>query len=324
MLAEFLLTPDAMVDTYGGDALDAVRELTDCFFPSRATPLALVCKLGDEWEKATSVKIARIANVNHRQAAMNLFKRLMSSHLYVPRPMVSEGIKTENEWIMAGVTSNQNTPMNKIVVSDRASPPINLGASIRDFVSDLFWEEFPNPRLVARELITQEQTLRAICTHSEWLIMRLPQIRGGSDDEIVTVKQIVKLSNQLPVGFRKTFIDLHVCLQKRIPEQNLISGISWQLNSFVRQDVKIQLSIWPEKHFVNRELLGGDNTKTSPGEIVRRPLWWITMNHVAVGSLAAASAGEAGNSWNLFPRKKAYERYEKMSQETPLRSEILQ
>lgn len=322
MLAEFLLTPDAMADAYGGDGIDAVRELTGCFFPSRATPLALVCKLGDEWEKATSMKIARIANVNHRQAAMELFKRLMSSHLYVPRPVVSGGNKTENDWIAAGVTSNQHTPMNKIVVSDQATAPASVGTSIRDFVSDSFWEEFSNPRLVGREIVSQEQVLRAICTHSDWLIMRLPQIRGGSDDEIVTVKQIVKLSNHLPVGFRKSSIELHVCKMSTTVEK-LSRDIANELRPLVKQGVILQLSIWPEKHFVNRELLGGDNTRTSPGEIVRRPLWWITMNHVAVGSKAAANAGEAGNSWNLFPRKAAYERYQKVLQEMPLRVEVL-
>lgn len=323
MLAEFLLTPDAMTDAYGRDGIDAVRELTGCFFPSRVTPLALVCKLGDEWEKATSMKIARIANVNHRQAAMDLFKRLMSSHLYVPRPMVSEGIKTENDWIAAGVTSNRQAPMNKVVVSDRATAPESLGTSIRDFVSDSFWEDLPNPRMVGREVVTQEQILMAICTHSDWLLMRLPQIRGGGDDEIVTVKQIIRLSNDLPVGFRKTVIDLHVCMQRNIPEQNLIRGISSELESLVRKGVKIQLSIWPERHFVNRELLGGDNTKTSPGTIIRRPLWLITMTHVAVGSRAAVNAGEAGNTWSLFSRKKAHDRYEQMNKETPLRVEVL-
>lgn len=95
MLAEFLLTPDAMGDAYGRDGIDAVRELTNCFFPTRATPLALVCKLGDEWERATSIKIARIANVNHRQAAMELFKRLMSSHLYVTRPAIPQAHRVE-------------------------------------------------------------------------------------------------------------------------------------------------------------------------------------------------------------------------------------
>ncbi len=324
MLAEFFMTPDAMTDAYGGDGIDAVRELTGCFFPTRATPLSLLCKLGDEWEKATSMKIARIANVNHRQAAMDLFKRLMSSHLYVSRPTVSEGIKTENDWIAAGVASNRQAPMSKIVVSDQATVPESVGTSIRDFVSDLFWEDLSNPRLVGREVVTQEQTLTAICTHSDWLLMRLPQIRGGNDDEIVTVKQIIRLSNDLPVGFRKTEIDLHVCMQRNIPEQTLIRAISSELSTLVKQGAQIQLTIWPEKHFVNRELLGGDNTKTSSGTIIRRPLWLITMTHVAVGSRAAANAGEAGNTWSLFSRKKAHERYEQMNNEKPLRVEVLQ
>lgn len=323
MLAEFLLTPDAIVDAYGREGIDAVRELTSCFFPTRATPLALVCKLGDEWERTTSFKIARIANVNHRQAAMELFKRLMSSHLHVTRPATSQIHGAESDWVAAGLKSNLHACLNNIVVSGQGTPPANIGTSVSDFVSDSFWEGFQNPRLVGRDILRQQQVLTAFCTHTDWLLMRLPQIRGGSDDEIVTVKQIVKLSNQLPVGFRKSAIDLHVCMQPRITAENLIHGISGELNTLVRQGARIHLSIWPEKHFVNRELIGGDTTKTSPGELVRRPLWWMTMTHVAVGSRHATNSGEAGNTWSLFSRQMAHDRYKQISAASPVDSVLL-
>jgi hypothetical protein len=154
-------------------------------------------------------------------------------------------------------------------------------------------------------------------------MLRLPQVRGGSDDEIVTVKQIIKLSNQLPAGFRATAIDLHVCIQPRISEHNLMNGISGELSTFVRQGIQIRLTIWPERHFVNRELLAGEFAKTSPGDLSPRPLWWITMTHVAVGSRAAANAGEAGNTWSLFSRPKAHERFEQIKADSPIRSVLL-
>jgi len=165
--------------------------------------------------------------------------------------------------------------------------------------------------------------LTAICTHSDWMILRLPQIRGGNDDEIVTVKQIVKLSNQLPPGFRKTAIDVQVCMQKNISERNLFGGIASELSTFLKQGYNIRLTIWPEKHFVNRELIAGELAKTSTGNLVPRPLWYITMTHVSVGSRDAANAGEAGNTWSLFSRQKAFERHQQLSLDKPIRSELL-
>lgn len=312
MLAEFLLTPDAFADDDGRNGVDVIREIGQCLFPPRAVPVALVCKLGGEWERATSRKIARIANSNHRADAMSLFQKLLSQ-LCVTRPSVPLPSDDEAGWISAGVTSAAGVPMDKIVVSAKSAPPADLGASIKDLLADSFWEPFENPRLISRDIAAQEKVLRALCTHSDWLIVRMPQIRGVSDDEIVTVKQIIKLSSQLPAGFRKTTIDLHVCMKRGISEQNLVHGVSAELSAFVRQGAQIRLTIWPEQHILNRELLAGDFARTSPGNCIPRPLWWITMTHVAVGSRNAANAGEAGNTWSLFDRQKAHERFERIS-----------
>ncbi len=316
MLAEFLLTPDALSDDDGRNGSDVVRELAECLFPSRAVPVALVCKLGGEdWERAASRKIARIGDPNHRHVAMSLFQKLLTQ-LCVVRPPIPLASDDETGWINAGVMSAAQVPLNNIVVSANCSTPSSIGVSLKNFVSNGFWDGFCNPRLVGRDIATQDQVLRAICTHSDWLILRLPQIRGGSDDEIVTVKQIIRLSNQMPSGFRKTAIELHVCQQSRIREENLIRGISSELSASIRQGVQIRLTIWPERHFVNRELLAGEYTWTSQGDKVGRPLWLITMSHVAVGGRQAANAGEAGNTWNLFPRQKAHERFEQLKSDT--------
>lgn len=322
MLAEFFLTPDALTDDGGRNGTDVVREITECLFPHRAVPVALICKLGDDWEKATSRRIARITNPNHRALAMSLFQRLLSQ-LCVSRPATPLPSSDEAGWVSAGIKSASCVPMERVVVSDRSTQHSEFGIPIKDFLADEFWEELGNPRLVGRNTAAQEKVLRTICAHSDWLLLQLPQIRGGSDDEIVTVKQIIKLSNQLPMGFRKTAIDLHICKQRSNTEQKLFRGVASELASFVRKGVQIQLTIWPERHFVNRELLAGEFAKTSSGDLACKPLWWITMTHVAVGSRHAANAGEAGNTWSLFSRHKAHERYHQLLAASPIRSELL-
>lgn len=304
MLAEFLLTPDALADDDGRNGVAVVNELQQCLLPKKTAPPALVCKLGDQWEKAASRKIASIANQNHRNAAMSFFQRLLTQQC-VTRPTVELRANDEAGWIRAGMASAAAVPMDKIVVSAKSTPPTELGVSVKDFLADAFWEPYENPRLVGRDTASQERVLRAICTHSEWLLLRLPQIRGGSDDEIVTAKQIIKLSNQLPTGFRKTSIDLHVCLGSKTPKDNVVSGISGELSAFLQQGVEIRLTLWPEGHFANRGVLAGDFAKTSEGDRVPRPLWWVTMSHVAVARKRVSNAEESDNSWNLFARDKA-------------------
>lgn len=312
MLTELLLTPDALSDSDGRDGSDVVRELKNCFFPFAATPTALVCKLGDEeWTRAASRKIALLTNPNHRQLAMSLLIQLVEQ-LSVIRPAVRRNGDDEAGWIDAAGRSSTQVPLGRIVVSGQSTPPSSNGSTLKELMTPSFWETFSNPRLVGREIATQEDVLRAICTHSDWLLLRLPQIRGGSDDEIVTVKQILKLSNRLPAGFPKSTIDLQICAIRNIPEQNLVRGVKAELDTFIRQGANITLTIWPEKHFVNREIIGGEHAKTSSGKLVPKPLWWITMTHVAVGSRTAGTAGEAGNTWSLFSRQKAHERFEQI------------
>ncbi len=323
MLAEFLLTPDALADDGGESGVEIVRRLQQCLLPSRTVPIALLCRLGGaEWERAASTRIARISNYNHRQDAMALFQKLQSL-LCVTRPTVPLSSQTEAGWIAAGLTSASRVPLDRIIVSTAAAPPAAIGVSLQNFLAVDFWEPFENPRLVGRDHASQAKVLTALCTHSDWVQLRLPQIRGGSDDEIVTVRQIIKLSNDLPAGFRGTQIDLHICQQRNLSDSNLIRGVRDELSGCCRGENAIRLTLWPEKHFVNRELLAGDFAKTSTGTLQSRPLWWITMTHVAVGSRDATLAGEAGNTWSLFSRQKAYHRFEQIRAATPLKSEVL-
>jgi hypothetical protein len=318
MLAEFMLTPDALLAGFSREGRDAIDELKACFLPGRTVPVALLSKLGDEWVNAAARKIARL-NSAHRHKAMAVFQQLLSD-ASLSRPGVRVQIEDENGWIQAARSSNSQVTFERIVVSPSATPPMGNGLALTDFVSDGFWEGYENPRVVARDLASQEPALKCICAHSEWMIIRMPQISGSSGDELATVKQIIRLSNRLPAGFHNSAIDLHVCLQRGISEQKLIDGVSAELADHVRQGVTIQLSLWP--HFINRELIAGDLSRTSSGEQFRRPLWYITMAHVAVGRREANDT-ESGNTWSLLARRRAFARYEDLRAATPLQALML-
>jgi len=318
MLADFLLTPDVFLDCAVNESSEMIRELHACLFPIAAAPVALICKLGgDEWTHAVSRKIMCIKNASQRQRAMDLLTRILDQ-LSVARPALKRDGSEESHWILAGVNSSSQVPLSGIVLSEKATPPDDLGVQLKQFVQADFWDAYSNPRLVDREIAKQTKELRAICTYSDWLVIRFPQIRGGSDDEIVTVKQAIQLATQLPHGFSKSDVDLQFCEQSKFPKERLISNVSSELRSFVNQGTQITLTIWPEGHFISREIIGGEYASLSKNTRIKNTRWWITMGHVAVGSRRAANTGDAANTWSLFSKKKAEQRIEELAKQSPV------
>ena len=132
----------------------------------------------------------------------------------------------------------------------------------------------------------------------------MPQIHGGSDDEIVTVKQIVRLATKLPHGFTKSDIELQIPLDSRPNAAELLRAVKNELQSVVSPVVNLNAIIIPQGSFVNREMLAGDYAVDSSGNQKRRARWWVTMNHVAVGARRDVGRDDA-NSWSLYPRRDA-------------------
>ncbi len=200
MLAEVFLTPNSIADSCGNAGSDFITQLTNCLFPFSTASVVLICKLGgEEWANATARRIARISNPRQREDAMSLFKRIQSD-LCVTRPAVTRGSNDEAAWIQAAKISAAQLALHKIVVSD-GSPTTSGIETVASFIKPDFWEAISNPRFVGRDENSQESALRYVCAHSDWLVLRFPQIRGGNDDEIVTVKQILRLTSEVPQGF---------------------------------------------------------------------------------------------------------------------------
>lgn len=317
MLTEFLLTPDSFTDSAEDDTAETLRALQSCLFPFAATPSALICNLGGKnWVRATSRKIVEIQNPNHKMLAQSLFTKIVDQ-VSVSRPLTKDPGNNESNWITSGIASAKKVPLNGIVVSRKSGSPPLPCLPMSEFISPEHWLGCPNPRLVGRTTSDQENVLRAFCTHSDWILIRMPQIYGGSDDEIVTIKQIIKLATNLPDGFKKSDIEIHLCKIRNVSDDNLLRGVALQLKRFVQQGVKVTFKLWPEKHFVNREIIGGDITRTTQTEAIRRPRWMMTMTHVAIGSNNANNAGESGNTWSLFSRENAFEHFQKIEGQKP-------
>lgn len=320
MLAEFFLTPEAFADLDGDNGTKILDELQECLVPSLTTPVGLVCQLGGkQWVDAASKLIAKISDTNKRNKAMSLFGKIIDS-ICVTRPLGKSEADGEAEWIAAGRASHKIVPFAALVVSRHAAPPDGIGLPIEGILRAEFWENFGNPRLVARSIEAQKRVLTAICAHSDWLVIRLPQIRGGNDDEIVTAKQIIELADNVVPAFREAVtVHVHACEQKNITADRLARLIKDELSETPRRGASIVVSIWPEKHFLNRELLAGVIARTSsPGEIVPKPLWLVKMEHVAVKYGNPRQLVTDENAWSLFPRKKACEWFHQLTADEPI------
>ncbi len=137
MLAEFMLTPDALLAGFSRGGREAIEELEMCFLPKRATPVALLSKPGDEWVSAATKRIARI-NGPLRNDAMATFQRLLDN-ASLARPSVSVRSDDEIGWIQVAQSSNSQVAFERIVVSPSATPPTGNGVALTDFLNDAFW-----------------------------------------------------------------------------------------------------------------------------------------------------------------------------------------
>jgi hypothetical protein len=320
MIAEFFLTPDAFCESDEG-----IRQLKTCLFPFGNPPVGVICHFGEEeWETIVSRRIVKIPNANQRTLAMKLFQRVCSE-VAVFRPPIVETPNDEDGWITQAQRSSTDLALDGIVASQNVEPLPGDCTRLSDFTSSAHWENFGNPRLVGRDVASQVPILNSICAHSDWLIIRMPQVKGGIDDEIVTIKQIIQLANRLPAGYKKSDIFVDVPLLKNYEEkfgtqagaERLMRQVKSELAAEKVVGAELSVSIYPVKSFVNREVVAGEFAKESDGNISFKARWYLTMNHVAVGGKQAAQRDDS-NSWNLYARSEASDRLDELGESEAL------
>jgi hypothetical protein len=312
MLAEFILTPD--IFSANEDILRGrLSDLREVLLPRGSVPKFVICQLGsDKWQTAVGGKIAAIRNPELRSNAKALFERLVAE-VSVVRPLSkSETPKSESDWIYVGERSSRQIGLDGIVASESSSKT-ELVLSIEKFVSDEYCERFKNPRFVARSEEAQIESLRTLCFHSEWMILRLPQIRGGTDDEIVTLKQVLKLASARLPEQTKCSVEIHVCRQVKIPDDRLKNSITDELSGFLNNLAEVDVKLFPERAFTDRQVFAGEWAPMPNDQRLRRVRWLVTMTHVAIGKRRESSSEPC--TWSLFDRKSAHARYQELQKQ---------
>lgn len=320
MLAEFFLTPDVFL----GSAEDLNR-LRECLFPINGNHVPVICQFDKErWETYLGHKIARIQQDRQRKLAMELFKRICDE-LAVYRPSVNGAPKCESDWINAARNSARVLALDDIVVSRVTVECPADCHRVSEFTGAGYWQQFGNPRLVGRDRQAQAAVLRTICAHAHWLIVRMPQVRGGFDDEVVTIKQIIQLANNLPEDFPRSDIFIEIpnsaAMEKEFGKldaaKRLLRSVKAELREFRDTGGEVSIAVYPSKSVLDREVLAGEYVTGAKTSKEFKARWYLTMSHVAVGGRESSDA-HGGNSWSLHPRSIAASRLEELAGQVPV------
>lgn len=304
MLAEYFLSPDI----FEAEELELRRrldELQDAFLPRRNISTFVACQLGcEKWQLATRNSIRGIKNSDLRSKVMVFFERLVSeASVHRPLSSVSDP-QSAVEWLNAAKESSDKVCLDGILAANHLFESDDV-LSMNAFYERERFERYSNPRFVEYSEAAQSIALRTICLHADWLILRLPQIRGGMDDEIVTVKQVIKLSSNRFPEQRKCHVEVHIPVPPRIPKTNLKMSVERELDSLRGGLAELSIKMLDGKQFIDRELLAGEWAIRSDNDVMPRARWLITMSHVAVGS---RRNGITPATWSLFGRKDAHQR----------------
>ena len=191
MLAEIVLSP-SLFDGDAADCVEVLESLRGHLLPQSGVSPFVVCNLG-HWKKSVLQRLCKQPNTTNAQKARALFT-LIDQQLLVSRNDQSPTKADESAWVAAAVESHRLAALDGVLTADDYEE--ELAISIKGANRQAFFESFENPRTISRTCSSQEPALRTLCMHSDWLLIRMPFIKGGSTgDEIVTVKQILKLVN---------------------------------------------------------------------------------------------------------------------------------
>jgi hypothetical protein len=306
MIAEIFITPD--VFEAGEDVLrNRLSELAATLLPPRSTPRFVICQLDPQlWQKSVGAKIVAIKNHGLQSDAKALIMRLIDREhgVCVNRPVdAGVALNSEKDWVSAAKISSDRAPIDGIVASDAA---LYKCLAVEDFCSLDFWRRYGNPRLIGRNLDDQEPLLRTICLHSDWLLIRLPYLKGDDyKDEVATLKQILQLATNRFDGQSKCSIEVHVAsrTERKGGDRKLKSDVEDQIDKYKSHLADLHVKVVPLIR--ERTVFAGEWAQMPHGKRAMRVRWLLTMAHVAIDKNREASNEPC--SWSLYDRKQAHD-----------------
>lgn len=314
MIAEVLITPDVFAASE--EVLrNRLADLSATLLPQRITPRFVVCQLDSQkWQRAVGAKLVSIRSHELQSNARAMFMHLIDKEhgVCVNRPLdAGVALDSENDWVCAAKISSVRATLDGIVSSDAARDQC---LAVDEFCSDDFWSRYPNPRTVGRNLADQEPLLRTICLHSDWLLIRLPYVGGDDNDEIITLKQILRLAANRMKGQTKCSIEIHVAGRPRRQggDERLKRDVEDQIAEYQSKLECLDIRIVSPNAILDRMVFGGEWAPMPHQQRAKRVRWLLTMTHVAIGKSREASTEPC--TWSLFDRRSAHNRLKQIEE----------
>jgi hypothetical protein len=140
---------------------------------------------------------------------------------------------------------------------------------------------------------------------ADWCIAELPFIKGGSDDEVVTLKQLIDVIRDLP---RKKPFELDLVTKLEDKPAFWAGNVKEELRQTLKQSSVIKIRVFALSRYIDRYFTVGKSVTIAQGESKREVCRCIAVQHVAIGG----NRHSESNNWNLCNSIDTNSRYEKL------------
>jgi hypothetical protein len=292
MLVEFALSPAIFDDSLQPNAeewSDQIRELASAMFPRTAACPVVVSNLYDgSWQHEAAQSVKAIANQNDRARCQSLLDKI--DRTLVTRPSAADWPVDEDGWGRVAIASDAEAPIDRIVLTDvchtrmwAEEPSLR---ALKEVTDAGFWHGIPLDGSPRFDIAYQVGLLRALTTHSQFLWLASPHIRGTNDDETDFAIALIRQAFGRPSTFSSVDIEIHVEAPERPTAtdfttrlKNAQRNVEHRLREALTPGQTVNVVMWTK--LLDRALIGGTYSPLSDGTQATSPRWGIYLGHIA-------------------------------------------
>jgi hypothetical protein len=283
---------------------DGLGDLRELLFPRRSEPNVLIADPHKEnWFNETMQRAKQLPSQS-RLNAMELLRKLYDQSLV---GWASHGAApaNENDWVKL-VGSNKKRHVDYVFASD-----ISLCNAIVESVariSDDAWlkVQFPWSKSITRCRSSQLPIFQNLLLDSDWCIAELPYLKGSSDDEIVTLKQLIDVISDLP---RTQPYELDLVTKLEEKPTYWAKNVKAELREALSQRPQIKVRVFALANHKDRYFTVGSTATIAGGQPKREVRRCIAAQHVAV----RPDRPTESNTWSLCNLVDTKNRFEKLT-----------
>lgn len=305
MIHVIFVSPDAF-EQLGKEFGDqgGLRDLRELLFPRRSEPnVLLVDPHKENWFKEVSMVATRLP-AQSQYDARKLLERLATDGLI---RCSSQRAKPNNEsdWLKL-IESGGNHYVDYAFAVDTSVCSTRVESVSR--ISDDAWlkAQFPWSKSIARCRSSQLPIFQKLLLDTDWCIAELPYLKGSSDDEIVTLKQLIDVISDLP---RTKPYELDLVTKLEDKPTYWASNVEAELREASKLRSQINVRVFALSRYTERYFTVGKSATIAGGQSKREARRCIAAQHVAIGRDRPTDS----STWTLCNVVDTKNRFEKLN-----------